>query len=128
MTRGTTRAHLARAALESIALQSSELLLAMQQDSGVKLTELRVDGGASANGLLMQMQADLLGVPVVRPHNIEATAFGAAALAAHAIGSYQYSQSDDLDVETFEPAIGRDEAGHRLERWRRAVERSRNWA
>ncbi|CAN5232803.1 glycerol kinase GlpK [soil metagenome] len=128
MTRGTTRAHLARAALESIALQSSELLLAMQQDSNVKLTELRVDGGASANGLLMQMQADLLGVPVVRPHNIEATAFGAAALAAHAIGSYQYSQNDDLDIDTFEPAIGRDEAGHRLDRWRQAVERSRNWA
>ncbi len=128
MTRGTTRAHIARAALESIALQSAELLLAMQQDSGVKLSELRVDGGASANDLLMQMQADLLGVPVQRPRNIEATAFGAAALAAHAIGSFQYAQHDDLDVDIFEPAIGRDQAEARLARWRAAVERSLRWA
>jgi glycerol kinase len=128
MTRGTTRAHIARAALESIALQSTELLLAMQQDSGVKLTELRVDGGASANNLLMQMQADLLGVPVQRPRNIEATAFGAAALAAHAIGSFQYAGHDDLEIDVFEPGMNRDEAGERLERWRKAVDRSRNWA
>ena len=81
LTRGTTRAHIARAALESIAFQSAELLEAMQKDSGQQLTELRVDGGAAANDLLMQFQADLLGVPVVRPKVLETTALGAAYLA-----------------------------------------------
>jgi glycerol kinase len=127
LSRGTGRAHIARAALESIALQSAEILLAMQADSGVKLKELRVDGGASANNLLMQMQADLLGVNVVRPHNIEATAFGAAALAAHAIGTYQYSGHDDLVQDVFSSKISADEAQTRLERWRKAVDRSRSW-
>jgi glycerol kinase len=100
----------------------------MQADSGVSLKELRVDGGASANNLLMQMQADLLGVSVVRPHNIEATAFGAAALAAHAIGTYQYSGHDDLEQDVFTAKITRDEAQVRLARWRKAVERSRDWS
>ena len=81
LTRGTTRAHIARAALESIAFQSAELLEAMQKDSGQSLMELRVDGGAAANDLLMQFQADLLGVPVVRPKVLETTALGAAYLA-----------------------------------------------
>ena len=78
LTRGTTRAHIARATLESIALQSAELLTCMNGDSGIALTELRVDGGAARNDLLMQMQADLLGVPVVRPRVSESTALGAA--------------------------------------------------
>jgi glycerol kinase len=81
ITRGTSRAHLARAALESIAFQSADVLAAMQQDAGAPLTELRVDGGAAANDLLMQFQADLLGVPVVRPKILETTALGAAYLA-----------------------------------------------
>jgi len=127
ITRGTNRAHIARAALESIALQSAELLIAMQQDASVRLSELLVDGGASANNLLMQMQADLLGVPVLRPQHIEATAFGAAALAAHSIGIFQYAQRDDLDADVFQPKMSRDEAQTRLARWRQAVDRSRAW-
>ena len=76
LTRGSTRAHIARAALEAIALQSADIFGAMSRDSGIALTELRVDGGASRNDLLMQMQADLLGVPVVRPRVTETTALG----------------------------------------------------
>lgn len=127
ITRGTNRAHIARAALESIALQSAELLIAMQQDASVRLSELLVDGGASANNLLMQMQADLLGVPVLRPQHIEATGFGAAALAAHSIGIFQYAQRDDLDADVFQPKMSRDQAHARLARWRQAVDRSRGW-
>src|SRR5882757_10999658 len=85
MTRGTTRAHIARAALEGIALQVTDVLEAMQADSGLGLKELRVDGGAAANNMLMQLQADLLGVEVVRPSNAEATALGAAYLAGLAV-------------------------------------------
>ena len=93
----------------------------------VRLSELLVDGGASANNLLMQMQADLLGVPVLRPQHIEATAFGAAALAAHSIGIFQYAQRDDLDADVFQPKMSRDQAQARLARWRLAVDRSRGW-
>ena len=89
LTRGTTRAHIARAALESIALQSAELLEAMRQDSGLALAEMRVDGGASRNDLLMQFQADVLGVPVVRPKVTETTALGAAYLAGLAVGFWE---------------------------------------
>ena len=85
ITRGTTRAHIARAALEAIAFQSAELIEAMAADAGIALKELRVDGGATANDLLMQMQADLLGVPVVRPKVTETTALGAAYLAGLAV-------------------------------------------
>src|SRR6185295_16453906 len=81
LTRGTTQAHIARAALESIAFQSAAVLEAMQRDAGVPLSELRVDGGAAANDFLMQFQADLLGVPVLRPQVLETTALGAAYLA-----------------------------------------------
>ncbi len=86
MTRGTTRAHIARAALEGIALQVTDVLGAMQADSGLPLAQLRVDGGASANDLLMQIQADVLGIDVVRPKNAEATVMGAAYLAGLAVG------------------------------------------
>ena len=86
MTRGTTGAHIARAALEAVAFQSAELLLAMQKDSGAAVSELRVDGGGSTNDLMMQFQADLLGVPVVRPRITETTALGAAYLAGLAVG------------------------------------------
>jgi len=131
ITRGTTRAHLARAALEAIAFQSAELLDAMAADSGIALTELRVDGGAAANDLLMQTQADFLGVPVVRPRVIETTALGAAYLAGLAAGFWK----DEAEVaalwqrdRVFEPRMSRDAAGARLEQWKRAVERSRAWA
>jgi len=130
LSRGTTRAHIARAALEAIAFQSAEVLLAMQRDAHHPLIELRVDGGATANDLLMQFQADLLGVPVVRPQVTETTALGAAYLAGLGAGFW----SSPADVASnwraerrFEPAMSRDEAGTRLARWAQAVDRSRAW-
>jgi glycerol kinase len=130
ISRGTTRAHIARATLESIAFQSAELLSAMQKDAR-PLIELRVDGGATANNLLMQFQADVLGVPVVRPRITETTALGAAYLAGLGVGFW--SSLDELSrnwqVERrFEPRMGRDEATERMHRWSLAVERSRGWA
>src|SRR4051794_36618402 len=97
LTRGTTRAHIARAALDGIAYQVADVLRAMQADAGMPLTELRVDGGASANALLMQFQADLLGVPVVRPRQVESTAQGAAYLAGLAVGFWQ----DEAAISAF---------------------------
>jgi glycerol kinase len=131
LSRGTTRAHIARAALEAIAFQSAELLGAMQKDAARPLIELRVDGGATANNLLIQFQADLLGVSVVRPRITETTALGAAYLAGLGIGFW--SSLDELSrnwqVERrFEPRMSRDEATDRLRRWSGAVERSRHWA
>ena len=131
LTRGSTRAHIARAALESIAFQTADLIEAMQQDSGQPLSELRVDGGASRNDLLMQFQANLLGVPVLRPTNTETTAFGAAALAGLGTGFWQ-SQSELASLwkleKRFEPQMPREEAARRRDRWHQAVERSRAWA
>jgi len=131
MTRGTGRAHLARAALESIALQTADVFAAMSQDAGMPLRELRVDGGASRNDLLMQMQADFLGVPVVRPCQTETTALGAAYLAGLATGFW--SGADELSAQwqvdhRFEPVLGEAERTAKLARWREAVARSRNWA
>jgi glycerol kinase len=130
ITRGTTRGHIARAALEAIAFQSADLLDAMQRDAAVPLRELRVDGGASRNNFLMQFQADLLGVPVVRPAVTETTALGAAYLAGIASGFW--SSADDVRSRwqtdrCFEPSISRDEAAARMREWARAVERSRGW-
>jgi glycerol kinase len=133
LTRGTGRAHVARAALESIALQSTELLQALEagQPAGLALRELRVDGGAAANGLLLQMQADLLGVPVVRPRCTETTALGAALLAGLAVGLWQ----DEAQIAAhwqaerrFEPTWSAERRESLLHAWRRAVARTRNWA
>ncbi len=131
ITRGTTRAHLARATLEAIAFQSAELIEAMAIDSGIALTELRVDGGATASNLLMQIQANLLGVPVVRPRVTETTALGAAYLAGLAVGFWK----DEEEIaalwardRVFEPALSADAAAERLSDWKRAVERSRSWS
>ena len=131
LSRGTTRGHVARAALEAIAFQSAELLGAMQADAAQPLIELRVDGGATANDLLMQFQADLLGVPVVRPRVTETTALGAAYLAGLATGFW--SSHEELAAgwqvdRTFEPSIGRDHAAGLMRQWSRAVERSRGWS
>jgi glycerol kinase len=131
LSRGSTRAHIARAALESIAFQSAELLTAMQQDAGQALTELRVDGGAAVNNFLMQFQADLLGVAVVRPRTTETTALGAAYLAGLAVGFWKSLDevARNWHIERrFEPGMSRDEAAARLKRWSLAVERSRGWA
>jgi len=130
LSRGTTRAHIARAALEAIAFQSAEVLLAMQKDAGQPLRELRVDGGATSNDLLMQFQSDLLGVPVVRPQVTETTALGAAYLAGLGVGFWDSPAAVAANwraERTFEPAMSRDEARARLARWAQAVERSRGW-
>lgn len=131
MTRGTTRAHVARAALESIALQSADVLAAMQKDAQQPITQLRVDGGAARKDLLMQMQADLSGVPVVRPRVTETTALGAAYLAGLATGVWA-SQEEIAALwqvdRRFEPAIDEDARAERLTRWQRAVQRAREWA
>ena len=130
LTRGSSIAHIARAALESIAFQSAEVLIAMERDANLKLTELRVDGGATANNLLMQIQADLLGVPVVRPKVLETTALGAAYLAGLATGFWR----DPGDIAAnwqmdrrFEPTLSRDRARAQMARWSEAVERSKRW-
>jgi glycerol kinase len=130
LSRGSTRAHLARAALESIAFQTTELLAAMQADARSPVRELRVDGGAARNDLLLQFQADLLGVPVVRPSNIETTAQGAANLAGLSAGLWRSTAEIAASWRAerrFEPAIPRDAAEAYMARWSRAVERARNW-
>ncbi|MCA9056985.1 MAG: glycerol kinase GlpK [Planctomycetaceae bacterium] len=131
LTRGTTSAHIARAALEGIAYQVADVLTAMQADSGLKLKELRVDGGASLNNLLMQFQADLLGVPVVRPTVAETTALGAAYLAGLAVGYWKNTgetsgqwQQDARYRSSMKPAM----RTKLLSGWQRAVDRSRDWA
>ncbi|WP_420594890.1 glycerol kinase GlpK [Deinococcus sp.] len=131
MTRGSTKAHIARAALEAIAFQSAELLGAMHKDSGVELRELRVDGGASTNDLLMQFQADVLGVPVVRPKITETTALGAAYLAGLAVGFWQDRQeiaAQWQEGQRFEPQMAGAEREARMVQWGRAVERAGGWA
>ncbi|MBI5276825.1 MAG: glycerol kinase GlpK [Burkholderiales bacterium] len=131
LTRGTNRAHIARAALEAIALQSADVFGAMALDSGIALKELRVDGGASRNNLLMQMQADFLGVPVVRPQVTETTALGAAYLAGLATqvwgGAEEISSQWQIE-RRFEPKTGDADRRAKLARWRQAVERSKGWA
>ncbi len=130
LTRGTTAAHLARAALEGIAFQVADVLDVMNQDSGITLTELRVDGGAAANNLLMQFQADILRVPVIRPKTIETTALGAAYLAGLAVGFWK-DQSEVQRVweadRAFEPKLSADEVAHRRSRWAEALKRAREW-
>ena len=124
LSRGTTMAHIARAALESIAFQSTSLLQAMNSDADHAVTELRVDGGACVNDLLMQFQADLLGIPVLRPAVIETTALGAAYLAGLGTGIYHSPQEliSRWQLErAFEPRMSRDEAAARMQGWERAV-------
>jgi glycerol kinase len=130
LTRGTTAGHIARAALESIAYQTADVLRAMQDDSGITLAELRVDGGATRNDLLMQFQADILGARVVRPRVFETTALGAAYLAGLAVG--YWANADEIDLQwqaerVFEPRMSRHQAEALLDRWSRAVQRSKDW-
>ena len=130
ITRGTTAAHLARAALEGIAYQVHDVLLAMQSDSGIKLKELRVDGGACANNLLMQFQADILGVPVVRPRVAETTALGAAYLAGLAVGYWK--DTSEIAVQwkadrRFVPAMKAAQRTRLLAGWKKALTRAKRW-
>jgi glycerol kinase len=130
ITRGTTRAHIARAALEGIAFQVADVLDAMKKDSGMPMKELRVDGGASANDLLMQFQSDISQVPVVRPKVIETTALGAAFLAGLAVGFWT-STKDIAGVwqtdRVFEPNMSIEEVTHRRSRWQDALGRAGQW-
>jgi glycerol kinase len=130
ITRRTTAGHLARAALEGIAFQVADVLTAMEQDSEIPIRQLRVDGGASVNNLLMQFQADVMQVPVVRPRVIETTALGAAYLAGLSVG--YWSSMEEIESlwqaeRVFEPIMGADEAAERRARWAKALERSRDW-
>ena len=131
LTRGSSTGHIARAALEGIAYQSMDLVKAMEMDSGISLSELRVDGGASLNGLLMQFQSDLLDVPVVRPDVAETTALGAAYLAGLATGFWeskeQIAQQWQVDAR-FVPAGDSDAVKAGVKGWQKAVERSKDWA
>jgi glycerol kinase len=130
LTRGSTAGHIAQAALQSIAFQVADLLSAMEADSKIKLKELRVDGGACVNNLLMQFQADLLGVPVVRPKIQETTALGAAYLAGLAVG-YWRSEGEiaaQWQVDrTFEPAMKSDQRDKLRTQWNKALERAKSW-
>lgn len=130
LTRGSTKAHLARATLEAIAFQVVDLIQALQADAGLLIKSLRVDGGAATNNLLMQIQADLLGVPVVRPKNIESTASGAAMLAGLAVGLYPdldyLLACDELD-RIFEPQLAPEVVADKKSLWSRAIERAKAW-
>jgi glycerol kinase len=130
LTRGTTRAHLARAALESIAFQSREVLEAMAADARISIEGLRVDGGAAANDFLCQFQADLLNVAVLRPRVIETTALGAAYLAG--LGAGVWRSADEAGKRwalerRFEPGLDESTRATRYDGWRRAVEKSKGW-
>lgn len=131
LTRGTSRAHIARAALEGIALQATDVLEAMQADSGLPLAQLRVDGGAAANNMLMQIQSDVLGIEVVRPKNAEATVLGAAYLAGLAVGYWPdqdtIARQWQMD-RIFKPVMDSSDREKVRTTWRRALERARDWA
>jgi glycerol kinase len=130
ITRGTTKAHIARAALEGIAFQVADIVNSMQADAGTKLKELRVDGGATANGLLMQMQADLLGTKVLRPTVTETTALGAACLAGLAVGCWDNARALEKEWQaeaTFAPGMKAAERRRMMEGWQRAVDRAKGW-
>lgn len=131
LTRGTSKAHIARAALESIAFQTYDVLKAMESDAGIPISELRVDGGATINNGLMQFQSDMLQVPVLRPKVYETTALGAAYLAGLAVGywdSIEEVQKQWLVDARFSPAMPQDQVGQLLKGWQRAVKASIAWA
>ncbi len=131
LTRATTKYHIVRAALESMAYQSAEVLFAMQKETKASIPSLRVDGGAGANNFLLQFQSDILGIPLLRPACVESTAWGAASLAGLSVGVYSNLKelADQWQIDRrFEPAMTREEGETLLVGWRRAVERSRAWA
>ena len=130
LTRGTTKGHVARAALEGVAFQVADLLDAIVADSGAAVDELRVDGGAAKNDLLMQLQADLLGVPVARPATTETTALGAAYLAGLGVGVWKDPKEIEAQQQIerrFEPAMPQERLKDLRGNWQRAVERAKGW-
>lgn len=131
ITRGTNRAHIARAALEGIAYQTMDVMKAMEMDTGLKISELRVDGGASANNLLMQFQADILSIPVIRPKVVETTALGAAYLAGLSTGFWgniEELKSQWQLERQFEGSMPKDKVEFLIEKWADAVERAKSWS
>ncbi len=130
ITRGTTRAHITRAALESICHQVNDVIITMERDRHEKLGELRIDGGATANNFLVQFQSDISAMDVIRPKNLESTAFGAACLAGLGAGLWTQQQlSEQWQVDRkFTPAMDSGTVSVHIDNWRRAVERAKNWA
>ncbi|XP_038066271.1 glycerol kinase-like isoform X2 [Patiria miniata] len=129
LTQYSTKAHIARAVLEAVCFQTKELLEAMDQDSGIPLVRLQVDGGMTANQLLMQLQADLLNIPVVRPSMPETTALGAAMAAGHAVGVWSLATEDltAITTDTFSPSISEENRSARYSKWKLAVQKSMHW-
>ena len=130
LSRGTSSAHIARAALEGIAFQNMDVLKLMEKDAQINISELRVDGGASASDLLMQFQADLLDLPVVRPLNTESTATGAAYLAGLSTGFWENVEEIRAQwkpEKEFTPGMDAERAIQMKSRWAKAVKRARNW-
>ena len=131
LTRGVNKYHIIRATLESLAYQVNDVLVAMKADSGIDLTALKVDGGASANDFLMQTQSDIINAPVNRPQCVETTAMGAAYLAGLAVG-YWASKEDVIKNwaidKTFEPKIADEEREKRIKGWNKAVKYAYGWA
>jgi glycerol kinase len=129
LTRDTSRDHIVRSTLQSLAFQTRDVLEAMEQDAGLSLSVLKVDGGASANNYLMQFQADMLSVPVERPADIETTALGAAYLAGTGLGMWtaeSLAEARQID-KVFEPAMDSSRRASLYKNWRKAVGRSRAW-
>jgi len=130
LTRGSNRGHFARAALESVAYQVGDLLTAMTGDATLPISEMRVDGGASANNLLMQFQTDIIGVPIIRPHVLETTALGAAYLAGLAVGYWPGREAVTAQWQaerTFQPEMAEERAAALRDAWEEAVQRARHW-
>ena len=130
LTRGTTKGHIARATIESIAFQVYDIVKSMEADAKAKGSELRVDGGASANNLLLQFQSDIFGFKVVRPRQLESTALGAAYLAGLAVGFWKDIESlstQRTNDREFSPSMANNEKERLITQWHRAIKRSRNW-
>ena len=128
LTRDTGKEHLVKATLESLAYQSIDLLVAMQEDSETDITTLKVDGGASANNFLMQFQADILKCAVERPENNESTALGAAYLAGIEVGLYQQSNlKNEKEVQVFKPSMSSEKVEKLYKGWKKAIERTMDW-
>ena len=131
ITRGVNKSHIIRATLESLAYQTNDVLNAMRADSGIDLKALKVDGGASANNLLMQIQSDIIGAPVLRPKCVETTAMGAAYLAGLAVGYWQNKEDviHNWSIDrTFEPQISAEDRARRVKGWNKALTYAHGWA
>ena len=131
MTRGATKAHIVRAALESMAYQTCDVLTAMKNEATLSLTSLRVDGGASANNFLLQFQSDILNIPLLRPACVETTAWGAATLAGLSVGVFADKAAlarEWKSDRSFSPQMAENERAALLDGWKRAVERNLRWA